>query len=155
MSTGLRVVEPLPNALRPGSSAQLVFQAVDDYGQGVPDQRIEVVLTDLSRLHFSGSTDNRAVLLTGRTEAVQGLLLAGSVVVRLVVPDEAQPGSAALIASLAGDRAGNSTKTQWATFSVESGEGGAGGSGGEADVDGGTDSHGTGGIGGASGGEGN
>jgi len=153
VSTGLLILSPSEQSLKPGATAQIALQAVDGNGDGVPDQAVEVVITDLSRLHFKDTPNNRSVFMTSRSESTNGVVLAGAVVVGLVVPADAKPGAVAVVASLGGDK-GATSKTQWANFDIETaggGEAGAGGAGGEAGAGG---AAGASGSGGASGGGG-
>jgi len=117
ISTGLLAFDVPPSSLQPGSTADLAFQSVDDNGDGVPDQAIEVIITDLTRLHFKDSPNNRQVLTTDRSEKVGGVLLSGAIVAKLVIPADAKPGSVTVIASLAGDRS-TSSKTQWVSIEI-------------------------------------
>lgn len=115
----------------------VVFQAVDDDGAGVPDQKVELVLTDMTRLRFSEAEGtNRQVLRTQRKSLSDGVRLDGALAVDLVVPQDALPGAASLVASLEGPKA-DQPKTRWVTFDIEiGGSGGMGGVGGVAGASG-------------------
>ncbi len=53
LSTELLLAEFPKSAIEPGASVRLGFQAVDGEDKGVPDQSVEVVITDLARLTFT------------------------------------------------------------------------------------------------------
>ncbi|HWA72257.1 MAG TPA: hypothetical protein VG937_07990 [Polyangiaceae bacterium] len=161
-STQLLLLDSPSTSLSPGASVSLAFQAADDAKSGVPDQRLEVVVTDTSRLNFnSDPSASRVVVLTGRHEAVGGVVVDGAGIVALTVPDSAKPGQVTVIASLEGQR-GASSKTRWVTFEIDAsagvggaaGMGGTAGSGGRAETGGAPDAGGGGmvDVGGATGG---
>jgi len=133
VSTGLLSVPPAKSELAPGEHAEIAFQAVDDSRNGVPDQSVEVLITDPSRLAFAGDDagSNRVVRATTRAELVNGAELTGAVVIGVDVPADAKPGTVNVTASLAGDRVGSSPKTRWVTLEITA-AGGAGGQGASA-----------------------
>jgi len=131
VSTALLIAKPLPDLLDRGGSVQVAFQAVNDYGAGVPDQALEVVISDITRLRFKvAPQSDHYVFRTGHSDRVDDVVLTGAVIVELEVPVSASPGTVAVTASLEGSR-GSTSKTQWAGFAIsDAGVAGAGGDGG-------------------------
>jgi len=150
VSTALLISAPATATLRPGASTEIAFQAVDDNGEGVADQSVEVVITDLAKLHFKETSNNRSVFMTKQSENVNHVVLAGAVLVPLLVPTDARPGAVTVVASLGGDK-GASSKTQWFNFEIETGEGGSAGAAGEGGAGGLSGAGGEGGVAGLAG----
>lgn len=118
-STGLLMFDLTPSSsLRPGLRFDVAFQAVDAASSGVADQKLELVITDLSRLTFSDEPlVPHRVVSTERRIRANGVLLVGAAVVNLTVPSRATPGMVTLVGSLEGRR-GVEAKTRWVTFTV-------------------------------------
>jgi hypothetical protein len=128
-SAKLLLLESPIGPVAPGETLEVVFQAADEVGTGVPDQRLEVLVTDFARLRFADAPCvSRSVVLTGRHVEAGGVSVEGAVVLKLVVPPAAKAGRVTLIGSLEGKRA-ESSKTRWVEIEVAEpkGEGGAGG----------------------------
>lgn len=142
---------PSDSSLTPGSETRVVFQAVDDDGMGVPDQKIELLLTDPSRLAIASAEGEKwRVMSTGRKLLSKGVVIDGGLEVVLTVPDRAPIGRVALIASLEGQK-GAQSKTQYVSFEIVEGVGGAGGAGGVGGAAGAGGVGGAGGVAGSSG----
>jgi hypothetical protein len=140
LGEALNVVDAPSEPIEPGKETDIAFQALDANGKGAPDQDIEILITDTSRLGLASDVGaNRAVVRTSDDVKVQGANLQGAVVVHFVVPEDAAEGEVSVIASLEGDRGGNSAKTRWIDLTIRP-AGGSGGAGGTSSTGGTGDS---------------
>jgi hypothetical protein len=118
VSTDLLLLEP-PLAAKPGATLNIVFQALDAEGAGVPDQKLEVIITDLSRLTFvNAPAADHQVVSTEHESRARGVQIVGAAVIALAVPATAPAGSVTLVGSLEGERGGE-IKTRSVTLMVE------------------------------------
>lgn len=118
ISTDLLLLDP-PQSARPGETLNIVFQAVDAEGAGVPDQKLELIVTDRSRLTFvDAPAVEHQVVSTEHESRAGGVQLVGAAVIGVAVPLTAAPGQVTLVGSLEGQR-GSEPKTRWVTLTVE------------------------------------